>query len=157
MKYYNLGSGITKRKSPEYINVDIREHKFVDIVADIRHLPIESESVDGVMSDYAIEHLPRADIEITLLEWVRIIKKGGWLEITTVDLGELMNNWQGIPYENMLDGIYGAQKYDEDLHKCGFTEQRLVEMFECCELTDIKVKKFEHRKIPRITIKGIKI
>jgi len=157
MKYYNLGSGGIKRKSPEYVNVDIREHRFVDIVADIRDLPIESESADGVMSDYAIEHLPRADIERTLLEWVRIIKKGGWLKITTVDLGKLMSDWQGIPYENMLDGIYGAQKYTEDLHKCGFTEKKLVEFFTLCGLEKIEVKRFEHRKIPRITISGVKI
>jgi SAM-dependent methyltransferase len=45
--------------------------------ADMRQIPFEANSFDGVISAYAIDHLDRAGIRSTLSETARVVKPGG--------------------------------------------------------------------------------
>ena len=72
----NLGSGpLHFRGRRDIINVDLFAFKEVDIVADARDLPIESQSVDFVINVAMLEHVddPRAVVQET---W-RVLKPGG--------------------------------------------------------------------------------
>lgn len=156
MKIANLGSG-DMPKQEGIINVDCRELPTVDVVADVRKLPFADEEVDGIMSRNLIEHFGRYEIKPLLKEWARVIKKGGLLQIETVDMGELMDNWRQIPEENLLDGILGAQTYDENFHKMIFTREILERYIKESGFIISEVKQFVAREIPRIFIKCIKI
>ena len=107
----NLGSG-TEQKEPGWTNVDIRKLPNVDVVSDLRKLPYEDESVDAIKSNYAIEHFPRKDIKPLVKEWMRVLKPGGEIEITTADWERMLDRWRDIEWETLLDGLYGAQNYE---------------------------------------------
>ena len=70
----NLGSGI-KRIRPGVLNVDFYPFGGVDIVADITELPFVDDSVDAVICEFVLEHLPGP--ERVVKEIKRILKPGG--------------------------------------------------------------------------------
>lgn len=156
MKILNLGSG-DMGKQEGIINVDIRDLPNVDVVCDFtKKLPFKDGECDGVLSRNCIEHFARNEYERIFQEWVRVVKKGGLVQIETVDMGFLMDKWRVIPEENLLDGILGAQTYDENFHKMAFTREMLERLFENNGVQVVEVEQFDAREIPRIIIKGAK-
>lgn len=156
MKIYNLGAGDVGRQEG-IINVDCRHLPTVDIVADVRELPLPDNEADGIVSRNLIEHFGRNEIKPLLAEWVRVLKKGGELVVETVDMGKLMDKWRDIPEENMLDGILGAQTYDENFHKMVFTRDILERYLKEAGMEIKEVNQFEAREIPRIIISSTKL
>lgn len=155
MKILNLGSG-EMGKQEGIINVDCRHLPNVDVVADVRKLPFEDNEVDGIFNRNLIEHFGRHAIADLLKEWARVLKPGGFLQIETVDMGELMNHWQEIPEDNLLDGILGAQTYEENFHKMIFTREILERFLKEAGFEIKEVKQFVAREIPRIIINSTK-
>jgi len=151
----NLGAG-TMPKKEGVLNIDLREADNIDIVSDVRKLPFDDNSIDGVTSQYLIEHFGRLEIDDLLKEWLRVIKPGGYLEIITVDLEGTMDNWRTIPWENVMDAIYGAQTYELNFHKVGFTEQWFKDYFTGKGYSG-ECNKFTLREIPRLKIKITKV
>lgn len=156
MTILNLGSGMVGR-TRGILNVDIRKLPDVDIVADVKDLPYEDETVDGIINRNLIEHFGRHEIKDLLKEWVRVLKKDGFIEIETVDMGELMTHWKEIPEENLLDGILGAQTYAENFHKMIFTREMLERYLTEAGLTIDHTDQFVTRDIPRIKIYAKKL
>jgi SAM-dependent methyltransferase len=71
-----LGSG-NRRLLPRCINIDLFLFPNVDIAADIEHTPLASDSVDYVVLDSVVEHVPNPQAVIDEI-W-RILKPGGML------------------------------------------------------------------------------
>lgn len=154
MKIAYLGCGDFPMEGA--INVDIRDLPGVDVVSDVRKLPFKKGELDGIASRNLIEHFGRHEVGAMVKEWARCLKKGGYLETETVDMGRAMNNWRNIPEENFIDCMYGAETYDENFHKCLMTQEILVRLYEEAGLEVTEGKGFTHRDIPRMVIKGIK-
>lgn len=152
----HLGCGEAPRHEGT-LNVDIRDLPNIDVVADVRKLPFKDEEHTGIISRNLIEHLGREEIDPMLKEWSRVLMPGSRVLVETVDVGELMNNWQGIPWENVLDGLYGQQTYDENFHKMGFTQKTLGEALERAGFAVSKIESFTHREIPRMIVHGQKL
>lgn len=152
----NLGSG-EMGKQEGVLNVDCRKLPNVDIVADVRELPMKDGEVEGIMNRNLIEHFGRNEIKSLFKEWARVLKKGGCLQVETVDMGELMDKWRTIPEENLLDGILGAQTYEENFHKMIFTREILERFLKEAGFSINKVEQFEAREIPRIRVLAVKI
>ncbi len=75
----NLGSGI-KRLHPEIINLDIFPFNNVDFVTDATKLPIKDDSVDMIITESTLEHIP--DAELAIKEICRVVKPGGYVYIS---------------------------------------------------------------------------
>lgn len=75
----NIGSGI-KRIHSEVINLDIFPFKKVDFVTDATKLPIKDGSVDMVITESTLEHIP--DAELAIQEICRVVKPGGFVYIS---------------------------------------------------------------------------
>jgi SAM-dependent methyltransferase len=69
-----LGSG-NRRLSPEIINVDLFPFANVDLVAEAERTPIRSASVDRVVLDTVLEHVPEPQKVVD--EIFRILRRGG--------------------------------------------------------------------------------
>jgi predicted SAM-dependent methyltransferase len=151
----NLGSGDMGRQEG-ITNVDCRKLPNVDVVADVKKLPFGDNEIEGILNRNLIEHFGRNEIKPLLTEWVRVLKPGGFMRIETVDMGKLMDNWRSIPEENLLDGILGAQTYDENFHKMIFTKQILTRFLEEAGMEVKEVVQNIQREIPRIVIVSIK-
>jgi len=72
----NIGSGIT-RFHEEIINLDIFPFENVDLVTDATKFPIKDASVDMIITESTLEHIPNADLAIK--EICRVVKPGGYV------------------------------------------------------------------------------
>ena len=70
----NLGSGRTNY-GPSVVNLDIGPFPNVDIVAMGEHLPVLTSSLDAVITQGVLEHVP--DLAATLAEIDRVLRPGG--------------------------------------------------------------------------------
>jgi len=70
----NLGSG-PKRIAPNIVNVDIHPFDGVDVCADAAHLPFADGSVDAVLCECVLEHVPHP--EDVVREIRRVLAPGG--------------------------------------------------------------------------------
>ncbi len=71
-----FGSG-SRRLRPDVLTVDLFPHPNVDIVADISEAPFRDQSVDHVILDSVVEHVP--DPAAVVAEAFRILRPGGRL------------------------------------------------------------------------------
>ena len=70
----NVGSG-NKRLAPHVKNLDIFNGENIDYVCDAANIPIESNTVDLIITQEAFEHIPKPNQAIK--ECYRILKNGG--------------------------------------------------------------------------------
>lgn len=131
----NLGSGIELQAG--FINVDLydinelkkKEGVFKNVViagkyvqADVRKLPFKDNYADYIMASEILEHMPLTDLNSTLREWVRVLKKGGRMIITCPDFDAICEDWLNAPFSPSAYGdqaqvIYGSQIADGEYHK----------------------------------------
>jgi len=122
VKKLHLGSG--DRIIPGFVNVDMRDMPGVDIsgfdVADLSRF--EANSFELIYACHVLEHLPRPKTFPTLLEWNRVLKKGGVLRVAVPDWEATVEVYRRTgDYENLLNWIYGGRDYDGNQHYRQFT------------------------------------
>jgi predicted SAM-dependent methyltransferase len=134
----------------------------VDVIADARKLPFRDCSFDHVYSSHLIEHFSHQEVKRVLAEWVRVLKKGGILEIRCPDLRArvllffLNPSWQNVR------NIYGGQDYAGNYHKCGFSYGLLKDLLKSCGIIKVKrvLKLRGYKNLPFIPedlhIEGVK-
>lgn len=74
----NIGSGVHK-PHPDIINVDIFYYKDVDLVANGEELPLPTGSVDAIVCESLLEHVPQP--EKIVAEMYRVLRPGGQMYI----------------------------------------------------------------------------
>ncbi len=82
--------GILKEIAKKYINLEIKKGLKVDIVGSVYKIPLKSFSTDVVTLFMVLEHLNRP--LDALKECRRVLKKGGYLAITTVQYWHTHNH-----------------------------------------------------------------
>jgi predicted SAM-dependent methyltransferase/quercetin dioxygenase-like cupin family protein len=103
-KMLKLHLGCGRRYLPGYIHVDLDQHPHIDYCHDIKNLPMfESGSVSEIYTCGAFEYFDRAtEVQGALLEWKRVLKKGGRLRIAVPDFAGVAKVYK--KYGN-VDGI----------------------------------------------------
>jgi predicted SAM-dependent methyltransferase len=82
-----LNWGCGEEPEPGWINSDIKDMPGIDIVADIRDgLPLQTSSIDYVVSIHALPEIPYDTLETALRELWRVLKPGGVLRLALPDL-----------------------------------------------------------------------
>lgn len=111
------------------VRVDIREDVKPDYRMDLRKLSFADEAFDIVWSSHTLEHFPRAEFDMVVDEMVRILKKDGELRLLLPNLEwaaqHIMNGEVDI---NVMNVLYGAQTYEENFHKVGFTPKMIEQL-----------------------------
>lgn len=74
----NIGSGVHK-PHPDIVNVDIFYYKGVDLVANAEELPLPTGSVDAIVCESLLEHVPQP--EKIVAEMYRVLKPKGQMYI----------------------------------------------------------------------------
>jgi len=130
----NIGCGETH--PPSYINSDI-ESDTADIIHDMRQLPYKNETVDEISSHHSLEHIPYIDSEKTLIEFYRVLKVGGYLDIGIPDLTLCCRKY--LDDERLIHLIYGWQRKMDNssdaldknqIHKSGYSKKGLISILE---------------------------
>jgi len=87
---WGCGAGV-----PGWINSDQREGPGVDLCCDIRNgLPLETSSVDYVVSIHALQEIAYSDLIPVLSELRRILKRNGILRLCLPDLDKGIDAYQ---------------------------------------------------------------
>lgn len=140
----NLGCG--GKKLLGYINID-RENNYSenkpDVVADIRKLPYEDNSVDEVLAIHVIEHFYLWEVEDVLKEWRRVLKPGGALIVELPCLEKIMYWLLTEPKIHMtLWGLYGDPgfKNPDMVHKWAYTSKQMAHLIRDTGFNEVAVE-----------------
>lgn len=154
----DIGCGENLKKGD--IGLDFRKTSPVDVVADARMLPFRDESFDHVYSSHLIEHVSHREVGSALVEWVRVLKRNGIIEIRCPDLRArallffLTPSWQNVK------NIYGEQDHVGNQHRCGFSFGLLKHLLESCGIENVKRTFKGYKGIPFIPdclhVRGVK-
>ena len=129
LKILDIGCGKKPYQTTEgqVVTVDCREDVHPDFRCDFRKLPFATGEFDVVHAAHALEHVPRAEVGLTLDEWVRVLKPDGELRLNVPDLGWAARRvLDGTIDDQTMNVLYGQQSYSTDFHYCGFTEASLA-------------------------------
>ena len=111
-----------------FTTVDLRDD--ANVVADVRRLPYEDESVDSVVALDLLEHFPASQTQQVLAEWYRVLKRGGTLTVKVPNL-EMLGRWlaDGYKVQPAIRNIYGGHRFGPDgawdCHHTGWTPDTL--------------------------------
>lgn len=154
-----LDIGCGENKLEAAIGLDIDKTKDVDVIADAQYLPFKDEVFEYVYSSHLIEHFSHREVKEVVKEWVRVLKKGGtieircpWLRIRAL-MFFLRPTWENIR------NIYGGQEHEWNFHKCGFNFKLLKELLQECGIVKVKRVVRGYKGIPYygdLHVKGIK-
>lgn len=145
-----------QEKHPEWKIFDIEKRDEVDYVGDASDLSqFEDESIEAIYASHVLEHFYYAinyELSFTLLEWFRVLRKGGQLMISVPDLRRLC--WLYSRPETSIEErfqimrmIFGGQTNEYDIHKVGFDFDILCYYLseagftECHRVTDFNIFK----------------
>lgn len=100
-----------------------------DMVANVKNLPFENESVDEMLAVQLFEHFGRIEAEELLDYWWGLLKFGGSLRLHVPDILGIYKQFQKDNDEDwMIRQIFGSQKNEFGFHKFGYTEETLSQL-----------------------------
>lgn len=130
-KIVDLGCGNNKYETDEgdVLTVDIREDVNPDYRCDLGKLPFATGEFDIVYSSHVLEHFPRNAVPEILDEWIRVLKEDGEFRIIVPNIQWAAEKIMRDDVDNdVMNVLYGAQSFEENFHKFGFTPKVLEEM-----------------------------
>jgi predicted SAM-dependent methyltransferase len=108
---------------------------------DPRKLEFPDNSVDHVYS-YSIEHIPHPETLACLVEWFRVLKPEGKLELITPNVEWVLKHWLSLPDSERWGLkyalIYGLQRDAGQVHYSGFTGERLKQLVEAAGYENVE-------------------
>jgi predicted SAM-dependent methyltransferase len=134
----NLGCG--SKTKDEYLNVDIRNGKNVDLVATLVNLPFKKDSVDEIFSSHVIEHFPRFNLENEIFPyWYSLLKSGGKLVAFFPDAHTMATKYVNGEYdfESFATVTFGGQDYKFNFHYIMFNEEFVTKLLKKAGFTNI--------------------
>ena len=91
-----------------------------------KNIPLETGTVDYLVCDQMLEHIPMADIHIVLSEIRRVLKEGAKCVIIVPDFRDAAEEWlrhnhnegfNPLVYRFVSDPIYGNQNHGGEFHQ----------------------------------------
>ncbi len=138
----NIGSG--DRTYDEYpegfhcINLDKRlDWKVVDVSANARLLPFKDEVFDYILASDILEHFPFRYTKGLLLEWSRVLKSDGVIEIRTPNLAWVREMYDGKNAQFISYHIFGGQDYQGNFHYVIFDRKWLAKICNSIGLAEV--------------------
>lgn len=128
-------------------HMDIRPLPHVDIVGDIRNIPVADNTYDEVIvPGYLMEHLPYHDVVKALRECCRIVKEGGHVMVRAYDGRQIATAYAKgeISNESFNKLIFGDDRDGWERHRCILDNAALCEMMERAGLENVGLEYYEH-------------
>ena len=121
----NLGS--RDRQIPGFKSVDCDPHSGVDFVRDASDLSIfEDGSVSEIYASHILEHFPHVKTLKVLMEWNRVLEKGGILYVAVPDFKEVIKQYDQYGLTDWhVNWLLGDQLYKTAYHYTTFDFKRL--------------------------------
>lgn len=128
-------------------NLDVRPGPKVSLIADLNEpLPIESDTYDGVFSQFLLEHLRLPKLRGFLDEVHRVLRPGGIAVVVTSNLYEqakVIIEREGNWNDDIIYMVFGGNPdYPENYHHCSLSPQYAIRLFREAGFGDITI--YEH-------------
>lgn len=122
-----LEGGVGSSLLTGFINVDMRPIRGVDVVADVRALPFDDESIEEIRASHVIEHFHGDELLDVVLEWNRVLTVGGLLRIYCPNAKEIAKRYLkcDISINKFSRLLFGNQTYAENYHRVAIDRIRL--------------------------------
>jgi len=136
----NLGCG--HLPIPGFINVDGRDIPGVDIVADVRDMPFERDSLEQIHSAHMLEHFPLEELRRVLLPyWVSLLKPGGRFTAIVPDAEAMIRAFTvgQMTFDELREVTFGLQEYMGDQHYTMFSQASLCGILDEAGLPNAKI------------------
>lgn len=125
-------------------------------------------SVDKIVAYHLIEHLSRVEFDQAIIEWYRVLKHRGTIVLECPDFEGLcreflaadkVGRWYSYrgTWHSLMAHFYGKQTSELQLHKNGFTKDRLKDLLEKNGFSRVKFIKPEYKYCPSIRVKAVKM
>ena len=173
--YINIDQDNLETIKERYPNQEIDENLEIKQY-DIFNLPFENSSVDEIRADGLIEHLSFKEENFFFHEIMRVLKKGGKIQLSTVDFDQTIKQWISAE-DNWLDfhrdddeaikknfwfgtytykplnkwgyltaTLFGSQNGKGQYHKNCYTEKKLLAICNKLNFKVLKLEKFRWKK-----------
>lgn len=122
----NVGCG--HKPLADYINVDLRNLPGVDVVADIRDLPVLRGTVTEIRAAHLLEHFTELELKKSILPyWHAVLASQSTLRLVVPDAIAMFQALGAgeMPFAMLREVTFGAQDYGEDFHYTMFSESSL--------------------------------
>jgi predicted SAM-dependent methyltransferase len=122
----NLSCGATVLE--DYLNIDQHELPGVELVADIRNLPFEADTIAEIYSAHTIERFTETELSQKILPyWRKLLKKHGQLRLVTTDAEAMIEAFSRgtYPFQTLRRATFGGQDHDGDFHLTMFSRESL--------------------------------
>jgi hypothetical protein len=155
----NLGCGGIHMEG--YLNVDINDP--CDIKMDMHRLGFVDNTIEEVACHHALEHFPEYDVIGILQEMHRILVPDGKLLLEVPDLEWILQDWLATPETDELKWgfklmtIFGSQVNEQEYHRTGFTETRLINLLTAIGFANITVSKVDSHAQQSLVARANKI
>lgn len=129
---------------PGFVNIDQIPQKEEEIGGDIRNLEFDDESTELIIAKNIIQVFSHREIKKVILEWKRVLKRGGTMIISGPDLRSILEAYSmgNLNFEETQVAIFGRQQNDYDYFYNGFDEESLSELLLNSGFAIIEIKKF---------------
>jgi len=107
-------NGSVRHLFDDYIGLDMRAGKNVDVVANAAHLPFTDSVFDNVLCLEMLEH--DATFWVTVQELKRVLKPGGVLVVTTPSIGFPHHEYPHDYWRFTADALLSLLQGMEDAH-----------------------------------------
>lgn len=145
----NMGCG-WRNFGTDWIHIDGGNYDHLDYT-DITKLEFENNSIDLIYASHVLEYFDRDEAINLLLEWKRVLKKGGEIRLAVPDFSEMARLYvtQNLPLKNILGPLYGKMNMGEKkiYHKTTYDFIELSTLLEKVGLKNIELydwKNTEH-------------
>lgn len=140
VKKVNVNMGCGTHLVKGWVNIDVVRPSNADdkfVLGDVLHIPLKDGSVDYLLMDQVLEHLPMADVVPAMYEVRRVLKKGGKCSIVVPDFEDAVRQWLGanlnedfdpMKYKWFSEVIYGNQQHEGEFHKTAMSPRFLHEV-----------------------------
>lgn len=137
-KKLNLGCG--GKPIEGYVGVDLFSGPTVDEVFEIYRIPYKADTIGGIYSEHALEHLSFSEAQEALSEWFRVLEPGAELILKMPDFEDCCKHYLNAPinhsifyrtrcwYKFTIFGIQRSLSGEPDaaqFHRCGFSKEEM--------------------------------
>lgn len=171
-----LSIGCGNTRTPGFIHADINaDIPDLDLVCEMDDIPVEDDTYSIVLASHCIEHVGRERAKRALVEWLRVLQRGGLLIVDTPNMsrnvglyhsGDWMRDFNKLlPAEQEYCSLAGEPNRDLwlnfklfssdrawDTHFWNATPDLLVSMFQEAGFSNVRVKQTE----PSLIVEGRK-
>lgn len=126
----DIGCGFIKKTSEDFIWIDGDTRVEADIYCDFGSIPLADNSVDVIVVNDILEHLPKFRYDEVFGEFNRILKIGGIIKGACPNIHSTMMRYASgeLSLQDALGAIYGSGENKWQIHYNGFTVFTLTDL-----------------------------